>query len=151
MFWAQHRDTGRLLVSSWKDDAMVPEQGITVPVERWQKPITETMQGSQGPNNRPWLSRLDDRITGAWEAGDIVGFAWTSGSITSSQAAASYPLPHIRVAMISRTALINGSSSPVKPIAEPHIWSSSLAFAYPAVAPNEAGDVGIGLYFGIPA
>jgi hypothetical protein len=33
-------------------------------------------------------------------------------------------------------------------IEEPDIWSSSVAFAYPAACPNDDGVVGLGLFFG---
>jgi hypothetical protein len=147
MFWASHRDTAAMVVRSWSDDADQPLKGRIVAVERWTRPDNDTVSGAEGPNGSPWLNRLDERITAGWASGDIVGFAWTSGKIEAGDGA-DYPYPHVRVAILRRGDLESGGTAILHPVSEPHIWSSKFAISYPAAAPNEAGDVGIGLYFG---
>ena len=89
---------------------------------------------SAGPDGTPWLNRLDDRITGAWNANGILGFAW------GAAADASYPHPYIRVVRINRDDMTL--------IDEPDIWNSDKAWAYPAMSPNRRGDVGVTAFCG---
>jgi hypothetical protein len=45
---------------------------------------------------------------------------------------------------------VEAAGGVLKPIAEPHIWSPNLAYAYPSAAPNENGDIGLSMFFGGP-
>ncbi|MFC1460593.1 hypothetical protein ACETIH_28555 [Microvirga arabica] len=150
MYWAAHRNTATIVVRSWDDAAAQPDRRRLVDVERWTRPDDETVKGSEGPNKRPWLGRVDGRITAGWAAHDTIGFAWTSGKIAPSDSTASYKFPHIRVAILDRAKLNEDGSSTLKPIAQPHLWSGNFAMAYPAAAPNTAGDIGLALFFGGP-
>jgi hypothetical protein len=104
----------------------------TVKVSPW----TDTAYTSRGPGGAPWLSRLDDRITGAWRANGHLGFLWSSGR------APGRPHPFIRAATIDEATL--------KVVAEPDLWSMNGAWAYPATAPNRKGKVGLTAFFGGP-
>jgi hypothetical protein len=149
MYWAVHRDTATLLVRSWDDGAAQPAQRKAVEVERWVRPNDESVAGSEGPNGRPWLKRLDGRITAGWSTADSVGFAWPSGKIAPEPGRAAYPYPHVRVALVKQGDLEAANDS-ITPFAEPHIWNSQVAMAYPAAAPNRDGTIGLSLYFGGP-
>ena len=83
------------------------------------------------------LARTDDRITAAWFSPNRLGFAWTAGKDTT------YPHAHVRVVRIDPTTWAA--------VDQPHIWDSTLPFAYPAAAPNSAGNIGIGLAYGVAA
>jgi hypothetical protein len=150
MFWATHRDTGSLIVRSWPDGADQPDRRRIVSVEPFARPDDASVASAKAPNGRPWLNRLDERITAGWITTDTVGFAWSSGAIKGAPGVAEYPHPHVRVAIMSKAELETNSPSVLQPQAQPHIWSSRFAFAYPAASPNQAGDVGIGLFFGGP-
>ena len=89
---------------------------------------------SNGPNNTPWLNRVDDRIMGGWRAKGVLGFAWCAAGD------ANHPHPFIRVVRINEA---NHSL-----IDEPDLWSSTCAWAYPATIANKRGDVGITAFCG---
>ena len=146
VFWASHSDTAHLLLRSWADTDREPSPYKTIAVERYQY----VNGGPPAPNGKPWLTRLDDRITAGWEAAGKLGFAWSSGPIAGDGGQATYPLPHVRVAIINEQDALSQSADIIRPIAEPHIWSSNLAFAYIAAAPDQTGKVGFGLYYGGP-
>jgi hypothetical protein len=81
-----------------------------------------------------WLTRADDRITGAFRLGSHVGFAWSSGR------GAGRPHPFVRCAIVDESTM--------KVVAEPDLWSATGAWAYPALAPTVSGRVGVAAYFG---
>jgi hypothetical protein len=149
MYWAAHDTDSKLFVTSWKNDRDSPENAASVMVEKYVPPIAQTVAGSEPKNRKPWLNRLDDRITAGWQADGNVGFAWSSGSIYSAGSAI-YPFPHIRVAIIDKSTLDSGNAGPIEPSAQPHIWSSRFAMAYASAVPNGKGDIGVALYFGGP-
>jgi hypothetical protein len=86
------------------------------------------------PDGGAWLNRVDDRITAGWLNDDSLGFAW------SAAADGEHPHPFVRVVRM------NPNSFEV--IDEPDLWSSDLAWAYPAIAPNRRGDVGVSVFCG---
>ncbi|MGV8849295.1 MAG: hypothetical protein ACOH16_07095 [Propionibacteriaceae bacterium] len=91
---------------------------------------------STTPGGGQWLSRADDRITGAWRAGGRLGFLWSAGR------APGRPHPYIRAVTVSEQTL---SIS-----AEPDLWSVNGAWAYPAAAANKSGTIGLSAFFGGP-
>ena len=116
---------------SWTDSS-VTGSNWTVSVSGWNS----GNYVSNGPGGAPWLSRADDRITGAWIHGDTVGFLWTAASRTGR------PHPYIRAVRISTTTRTV--------IDEPDLWSPNGAWAYPSAAPNRNGGIGISAFFGGP-
>jgi hypothetical protein len=127
-FGAQNGNSG-LRVFEWRDNGSN--------VTHWDLPVTPWGNGpysSTGPGNVEWLSRCDDRITGAWLAANQLGMMWTSSPLVGR------PHPFIRIARIdvaSRTL-----------IDEPDIWSGNHAWAYPAAASNAAGRCGMTAFVG---
>ena len=150
MYWATAPSTDTLLVRAWPDGDAQPGQVRTVAVEPYTLPDEEAIAGSEGPNGKPWLGRVDSRLTAGWVTADTLGFGWTSGKIQPDQNNGKYALPHIRLAIIDRAAVEAGGSDTLKPVAEPHIWNPGFAFAYPSAAPSETGDVGLSMFFGGP-
>ena len=128
--FASHSPTSAgLMIFKWLDSESVVTAS-TVAVTDW----SDGPYHAAGPGGAPWLSRLDDRITGGWQAGGALGFAW------SAAADGQHPYPYIRVARIDEQSetLID----------EPDLWSEDFAWAYPATAPNRRGDVGMAAFFG---
>lgn len=145
IYWATHEDTATLLVRSWNDGDPLPKPRQRVKIEPYQL----ASGGAEGPTGKPWLTRLDDRISAGWVADGHVGFAWASGPIGDGDRVARYPLPHVRVAILDAADLASGLPSiHLSENSQPHIWSSTYAFAYATAAPNRSGDIGLGLYFG---
>jgi hypothetical protein len=97
-------------------------------------PWSNAERFSECPDGNRWLNRCDFRMTGAWASGAQAGFAWTAAQDDN------FPEPHVRVAVVD---LNTGNR-----VAEPHIWNPNFAFAYPYLATNAQGTVGISLSYG---
>lgn len=129
MYFASHVGLALLRVFTW------PEASNTVTtddvgVQAWGN----ATRVAPGPDGRDWLGRADHRVTAAWRSGDEIGFAWTASQDGN------FPFPHVRVAIMDRNT---------KAVTrQPHLWSSSHAYAYPAAAPNSEGVVGLSVAFG---
>lgn len=120
-----------LKLFQWLDSA-ADVTAWTIPVTAWNT----SDYGSPGPDGKPWLSRCDDRITGAWRAGGRLGFLWSAGR------SAGRPQPYIRAVTLDEQSLTL--------VAEPDLWSPNGAWAYPAAAPNKRGGIGLSAFFGGP-
>lgn len=116
-------------VFKWADNQSAVTQS-TIDVTDWN----DRNYTSSCPDGGAWLNRLDDRITGGWQNDHSLGFAW------SAAADSGHPHPFIRVVRIDIETL--------DLIDEPDLWSSDLAWAYPAISPNRRGDVGISAFCG---
>lgn len=129
MYWLSHNTTAQLRLFRWEDAANN--------ISFWDVSVNAWSAGSYsapGPDGANWLGRADSRITGAWVADNIVGAMWTAN------ASGSRPFPHIRVVRINELtkAVVD----------QPDIWSTGVAWAYPAAAPNDRGDVGFTMFYG---
>lgn len=93
-----------------------------------------------GPDGRDWLGRIDGRMTAAWynRADDTFGFAWTSSQGNSGS---SFPFPHVRVTVLR-------ASDPPTLIGEPILYNKTTAFAYPAIAADAQGHLGVSVAYG---
>jgi hypothetical protein len=129
MYFGSQNGNSGVRVFEWKDSGNN--------VSFWNVPVTPWGSGpysSKGPGGVEWLSRCDDRITGAWIAGGQLGFMWTSSRL------AGRPHPFVRVARIdvASRSLVD----------EPDLWSANHAWAYPAAASNSKGRVGMTAFIG---
>lgn len=132
MWFAGNSQARRSLqLFQWPDDSPTVT-AWTVPVSPWD----DQDYTSLGPGGSPWLSRADDRITGAWRAGGRLGFLWCSGRIPGR------PHPFVRAVTLDELSLAV--------VAEPDLWSLSGAWAYPAAAPSSRGTIGLTAFFGGP-
>ncbi len=151
MYWGTAPASDTLLVRKWPDAAGQPGPVRQVAVSPFTEPNEKTIAGSEGPSGQPWLKRADARLTAGWVTDKTLGFGWTSGKIEEAAGnGGKFAYPHVRLAVIDRAAVDAAGSDPVKPIAEPHIWNSGLAFAYPSASPAANGDVGLSVFFGGP-
>jgi hypothetical protein len=130
MYFGGHLNDARLRVFAWPEVSKADPtyQDVRVDPSRGLNPE------APGPDGRDWLGRCDGRVTAAWAAGDTIGFAWTVGQDKV------YPRPHIRVAVLDKTTR--------RLLSQPHLWSKTHAFAYPAAAPNSAAQVAFAFYYG---
>ena len=132
MWFASHGGTSRRLeLHAWPDGAATVEQ-FPVTISSWN----EGVYSSRGPGGGEWLSRTDGRITGGWRAPGSLGFAWTASPRDGR------PHPYIRVVRLDEASLAV--------VAEPDLWSVNGAWAYPSVAANRRGDIGMTAFFGGP-
>lgn len=129
MYFGSHNSMSQIRVFQWPDSS-ANVSWTDVNVRSW----SASGYAAPGPGGVEWLTRVDDRITGAWVGAGAIGFMWTA-----SQDAA-HPLPFVRVVRLSEgTKALTG---------EPDIWSRQSAWAYPAAAANGAGQVGFTAFFG---
>jgi hypothetical protein len=129
MYFGSQNGNSGVRIFEWND------AGSTVGF--WNVAVTPWAAGpysSKGPGGVEWLSRCDDRITGAWLAGGQLGLLWTSSPMPGR------PHPFIRAARIdvASRALVD----------EPDLWSPDHAWAYPAAASNSKGRVGMTAFLG---
>ncbi|HEX9668105.1 MAG TPA: hypothetical protein VGC93_01355, partial [Thermoanaerobaculia bacterium] len=125
----QNANLRQLRVYSWPETGAVTQRDIDVSPWRIGSYV------SVGPDGTNWLGRCDDRITGAWVGGGAIGVLWSANKVGSKR-----PRPYIRAVLIEETAM--------SVAAEPDIWSSSRAYAYPDAHPNDDGTVGVTLFRG---
>lgn len=144
MYWSGHFSPSEVKVAGWKDADSKPGESVMVDVETWVPPTPVNTADVLTANKRPWLRRLDERVTTSWIAEGMVGIAWAAAKDNR------FPLPHIRIARIKIDDILNasGGSTRVKAHAQPHIWSKTAAFGYPSAATNDKGEVGIALAYG---
>ncbi len=84
------------------------------------------------PNGKDPCDRADQRVTDGWVAKGVVGFFW------NVKEGGSFPYPYVE----SATFVQNGGAY----LGRPYIWNGSFAFQYGSAAPNENGDLGIGVF-----
>ncbi len=129
MYLGTHVNNNTLRIFSW------PESSATysttdVSVDVW----SAAGKVAPGPDGGNWIGRSDSRITGSYETGGEIGFAWTAAQD------ANFAFPQVRVAIIDKATMTVS--------AQPHIWHTDFAYAYPALSPNNNGDVGISVSYG---
>ncbi len=134
MWWASNDiDAGALHVFAWPDASAAVESWV-VRVGAWNGDDYT----APGPANAAWLNRCDDRVTGGWRTagagGARLGWLWSSGRT------ANRPMPFIRAVTIDESSL--------RVVAEPDVWSPTIAWAYPAAGSSRRGRVGLSAFFG---
>jgi hypothetical protein len=90
------------------------------------------------PSGTDWLgptSKVDFHVYGATRAHSQLWVAWNGARRVSGQAENSFPYPHIGIAVIdlNTRALIE----------QRYIWNRDYAFAWPSLATNVHGEVGL--------
>jgi hypothetical protein len=129
MYFASHNSLAQIRVFTWPE-ASASVTFTNVAVNAW----AGGAYSAPGPDGRNWLSRTDGRITGAYLAGGIIGFLWTSNAFGSR------PRPFVRVVQL------NAATKAV--VSQPDLWNTGFAWAYPDAAASDSGGVGITLFRG---
>ena len=119
-FASNSRRIDRIRVWAWPEDSR-NQSASDVDMSQWSSGDYQ-LAGLDGTN---WLSRTDDRITGAWVADGEFRFLWTSN------AGGQRPSPYVKVARITEDSMTQ--------IDEPEIWSQNATFTYPEACPNNRG------------
>jgi hypothetical protein len=136
-FWAAHLSTSRLRVFHWDENAAAPSSNDINNIPTWVdvRPYTSIV-----PDTRRWLNRADGRIVGATLARannvDELWFAWGSnrGGVNQRKH------PFIQIARIN--------SSTFQLIDSINLHHNEVAFAYPALATNQRGEVAASYFIG---
>ncbi len=128
-YFGAHRSLNNIRILTWPENS--DNVGLDdVQVQSW----SDATRVAPGPDGNDFLGRADGRITAAAVSGDNIWLGWTAAQDGTFQ------FPHVRVAVINR----NNKTL----VAQPHIWNAQFAFAYPAFAPNSAGQLGLSLHYG---
>ena len=124
MYFASHQSNSALRIWSWPDAAPSPTSG-TRAVTGW----SNSNRSCPGPDGRNWCGRHDGRIQGGFITGDTVGFVWTPSQ------GGSFPFPYMRVSTFD-------AANDLTAIDDIDVWSPDVAYMYPSVSVNSAGQLG---------
>ncbi len=138
-YWAGHKDNATIQLFS------MPDSGSTyaatdVGVATWPNGTLSSV----GPNGNDWLQKEnsfpDFAVTGGTRDGNRLWLAWTASTGNDGHGGFTFPNTHVRVAEIDLASQHT--------VNEIQIWNPDYAFAYPALARNARGEIGIVLGWG---
>jgi len=142
VFWAGHTTNSSMRVFNWPE-ASGSYAWLDVSVGSW--PNDNSHMTSLTPDNQNWVSALrfdSNYVSGAARlvsAGkqpvNQVWLAWTAPS------GGHFGQPHVEWVALDR-------SNNLKLVAQHQIWNNAYAFAYPELAVNANGTVGLSLAYG---
>jgi hypothetical protein len=119
-----------------------PESGALTQFDVKISSIPNESFAVKTPDGDEWLgstSKVDYHIYGATKSGENVWVAWMGGRRVRGQPEDQFRFPHIGLAIINvRT----------RAVAERYIWNPDFAFAWPSLATNIHGDVGLSFCWG---
>ena len=124
MYIATHVSTTSLRIHTW------PDGGGPSNVDRTIGTWDSGVAAQNGPDGNNFLSRADNRITTGYHNSREVGFYWTSNL------GGSFTRPFVRGVRFDR-------DNSLAVIGDENIWSSLVAWAYPAAGTNIAGHVAL--------
>jgi hypothetical protein len=138
-YWAQHIDNSHMRIySSVGGDVNYAWREREVLNWAWRDDGNVV---SPAPNSYPdWISE-DHRIIGATRRGNELWFAWTAASGDGGHGGFSFPFAHVQVVRFDLGA-------DYKRVDQFAVWNGDHAYAYPSLATNSDGEVGISLAWG---
>jgi hypothetical protein len=139
-YWAGNENNSTLQVFNWTESS-TSYFWRSVGVNNWPNgTLTSTAE-----NGVDWLTKANSfplfGVIGATRVGNQVWFAWTASNGTGSNGGFNFPNANVQVVKIDPT-------NNYKLLDQFAIWNNDYAFAYPALATNDNGDVGIALAWG---
>jgi len=148
MYWGGHVDSSRIKVFRWADNSNSVDRHNTQ-VNTWCKNPKD--YSTLAPDNRQWLdsSRTSassiigaTRKPGQTAPDGEVWLAWGSGKDSggASPCTQGRSQPYVKIARINDRTLDS--------VGEYHIWNTAYAFAYPALATDPSGQIGVSVAFG---
>jgi hypothetical protein len=126
MYWVGVKDTASLRVISWPEDDTARSREMLV------RPWSNKLFSAVGPDGKEALKGASTRLWRPWVSGGTLGFAWTAAEDLE------HPQVHVRASLIDTMTYTVTN--------QPDIWSREMALAFPSVATDQAGGVGILLY-----
>ncbi|HME25829.1 MAG TPA: hypothetical protein VKI44_31600 [Acetobacteraceae bacterium] len=139
-YWGGHRNNSTMQAFSWNENS-TSYFWRDVSVINWPNG-TLASTGASGAN---WLQKAasfpNAGVIGATRRGNEVWFAWMASSGTGAPGGFNFPNANVQVVKID-------PSDNYKRIDQFSIWNNDYAFAYPALATNDQGEVGIALAWG---
>ena len=140
VYWAGHRNNSTMQVFNCKESSN-SYSWRDVGVNNWPNGTPSSI----AKDNNDWLTKDQSfprfGVIGATRRGNEVWFAWTASSGAGASGGFNFPNANIQVVKLDPT-------SNYKRLDQFAIWNNDYAFAYPALATNDRGEVGIALGWG---
>lgn len=144
-FVSQNNTTERgweIRVFSWPESSLsstpIDFSIPTIPTEDWTVTNPDGIRWIPGDGAPPG-TRIDQRILGATKEGNNIWVAWSGARRILGARTDSFPFPHIEIAVLN---MDTGS------VRMRYLWNSKYAFAFPALATDGNGNVGISFCWG---
>jgi hypothetical protein len=134
-YFAATTTQSQLRIYSWGEGAN--DQPVSHDVDISTIPTENTQ--SISPFGTDWLAPISKvrwaSLYGATRSGNELWLSWNGGRRVSGQSNDTFKQPHIGIAIVRTTDF--------QLVAERYIWNPDYACAYPALATNSDGEVGI--------
>jgi hypothetical protein len=139
VYWASSTDTSVLRVFAWPETE-TSFSWLDVPISTWSPFGTLSAGSSSTPDGQDWLTKARSapafHITGAVRKGTDLWFAWTAGPGNG--------FSHVHVELVE----LRADRFLVQKVQQMQIWNDTYSFAYPTLAANCGGEIGISLEAG---
>jgi len=139
-YWAGNKDNSTLQVFNWNENS-TSYSWRDVGVNNWPNGTLSSI----AKDNNDWLTKAASfpkfGVIGATRRGNEIWFAWTASNGAGASGGFNFPNANIQVVKID-------PSNNYKRLDQFAIWNKDFAFAYPALATNDRGEVGIALGWG---
>jgi hypothetical protein len=141
VFWASHKNNTTLTVFSW-DEASTGYAWRDVGVRGWPNGDSGGSLLCKAPDFADWLNLggIGNHVLGATRRNNEIWFAWTAHSGSDGRGGFSFPWPHVQIAKIN--------DADFSLIEQVQIWNANHAYAFPSLATNTDGEVGVSLAWG---
>ena len=154
MYWGGHVDSSHIKVFRWRDGNGSMDTPHDAAVNKWCKTDYSTL----APDNQQWLDNSRTSASsiigatrkpfrglvppGGTPPNGEVWLAWGAGR-DDPGCTQGRPQPFVKIAQVDDQTLDT--------VGEYHIWNSAYAFAYPALATDPNGFIGVSVAFGGPS
>ncbi|MGO9420092.1 hypothetical protein [Roseiarcus sp.] len=139
-YWAGNKNNSTLTVFNWNENS-TSYSWRDVGVNNWPNGTLS----STGASGADWLTKASSfpnaGVIGATRRNNEIWFAWMASSGTGAPGGFNFPNANVQVVKIDPT-------NNYQRIDQFPIWNNDYAFAYPALATNSQGEVGIALAWG---
>jgi len=125
VYFAAHNTTSQVRIFHWAENTgSLGSNDVNLSVA-WPNAV----RACPTPDGRDWCGFDDGRMKAGWVSRSMIGFMW------NASAGGGFTVPYVEAVRVVETTRAY--------IDRPYIWNSTLAFQYPAAAPNRRGDVGL--------
>jgi hypothetical protein len=139
-YWAGHKNNSTMQVFNWNESS-TSYSWRDVGVYNWPNGTLSSI----AKDNNDWLTKAASfpnfGVIGATRRGNEIWFAWTASKGAGASGSFNFPNANIQVVKLDPT-------NNYKRLDQFAIWNNDFAFAYPALATNDRGEVGIALGWG---
>ena len=142
-FFVSQNSTSELGMFRWPESGSISRFKIpisTIPTEDWEVKFPDGSLPNWLSTDPKFPSKISARITGLTLAGSELWVAWSAARKVAGRQVDTAPYPHIGIAVIDVDKM--------KLVREEYIWNSQHAFAWPALATNRNGEVGLSFCWG---